>query len=207
MKNEELIRDVLIDNTIALIAEGGFEAATTRAIAHSGEKHPEIKMNEIYIYRLFGGKEELYATAFARLNHELYDAVWGAICELHENHEPMRERCYIFFDKVWRFLLSEEAPCRCYTRYYYSIYFKGETKRRYNEGFARISERFSFAFKPEADVLSILHSAFTSLLDFAIRVYNGDLEANSVNEYHIFNVIYNIVSSYFRTELLEGIEN
>ena len=51
-------------------------------------------------------------------------------------------------------------------------------------------------FKEEADAVSILHSTFTTLLDFAIRVYNGELEDSEENRKHIFNVLYCMMSAY-----------
>ena len=53
-------------------------------------------------------------------------------------------------------------------------------------------------FKEEADVFSILHSVFTALFDFAIRVYNGELEDNEINRPHIFNVLYCMMMTYFK---------
>jgi hypothetical protein len=53
-------------------------------------------------------------------------------------------------------------------------------------------------FKEEADVVSILHSVFTAMFDFAIRVYNGDLEDNEINRPHIFNVLYCMMALYFK---------
>ena len=70
MKNEQEIREYLINNTIRLIAEGGFEKATTKAITYDGEPPLGLKMNEVYIYRLFGNKEKLYTKAFECLDEE-----------------------------------------------------------------------------------------------------------------------------------------
>ena len=53
-------------------------------------------------------------------------------------------------------------------------------------------------FKEEADVASILHSVFTAMFDFAIRVYNGELEDNEINRPHIFNVLYCMMMTYFK---------
>ena len=52
-------------------------------------------------------------------------------------------------------------------------------------------------FKDESDVISIVHAAFMSMLDFSISVYNGDIENNEENAYHIFNMIYNSLVYYF----------
>ena len=70
MKNEQDIREILISNTISLIAEGGFERATTKAITYSGNSLPNVKLNEAYIYRLFGDKEHLYEKAFEKIFSE-----------------------------------------------------------------------------------------------------------------------------------------
>ena len=43
-----------------------------------------------------------------------------------------------------------------------------------------------------------MHSVFTALLDFSIRVYNGDLEDNEDNLSNICNVLYCMMSTYFK---------
>ena len=53
-------------------------------------------------------------------------------------------------------------------------------------------------------MLSLIHTTFMTMMDFAIRVYNGDLEDDEDNAYHIFNLLYYSLSSYFAPEVLEG---
>ena len=204
MKNEQEIRELLIKNTIRLIAEGGFEKATTHAITHSGESLPGIKMNEVYIYRLFGSKENLYAVAFSHLEQEIVTAIRECIAVyddglLGDTKEKLRE----VFHKVWRFVLINEDHCRCYIRYYYSIYFVKDSFEAHDMLFERIITEFSRLFKEEADVKSILHSVFTTILDFAVRVYNGNLENTELNAEHIFNVLYCMMMTYFNDDALK----
>ena len=82
--------------------------------------------------------------------------------------------------------------------YYYSIYFKGESLETHQKHFTSIVKSFNPLFKEEADVISIMHSVFTALLDFAIRVYNGELEDSDINRPHIFNVLYCMLATYFK---------
>ena len=49
MRYEAEIKELLIENAIHLIAEGGFEKATTKELTHSGGALPDFKMNEVYI--------------------------------------------------------------------------------------------------------------------------------------------------------------
>ena len=74
MRYEAEIKELLIENAIHLIAEGGFEKATTKELTHCGGQLPDFKMNEVYIYRFFKSKENLYEAAFVRLDTELFYA-------------------------------------------------------------------------------------------------------------------------------------
>lgn len=199
MKYETEVRETLITNTIHLIAEGGFEMATTRAIVHSGEAPKDMKLNEVYIYRLFGGKEKVYEEAFRRLDNQLVSALVNCLGSVGPLESDPKNQLYKVFVRTWRFLLNNEEYCRCYVRYYYSVYFKGDSLLKHRNSFDKIVSTFAPLFKEEADVTSIMHSVLTTLLDFAIRVYNEDLEDNNVNAENIFNVLYCSMQSYFKS--------
>ena len=198
MKRKEEVKELLIANTIRLISEGGFENATTKALTHCEGVSPETKINEVYIYRLFGSKEELYDAAFMCLDNELFIALKNAVESVGGLECCVEERLYELFLMAWRFMLSDEARCRCYIRYYYSIYFKGKTYEGHKRCFNMMLDSFSPLFKEEAEVYAIMHSVFTMLLDFAIRVYNGEIEDNEINRPHVFNVLYCMMVTYFK---------
>ncbi len=198
MKRETEIKELLINNAIHLIAEGGFEKATTKELTHCGGTLPDLKMNEAYIYRIFGSKENLYKQTFIRLDDELLYAFRNGVAAAGSFYENSRERLYEFFLMAWRFVLGNEEKCRCYVRYYYSIYFKGSSLEAHRTRFDGMISEMAPMFKDEADVVSILHSVFTALFDFAIRVYNGDLEDSEINRPHIFNVLYCMMATYFK---------
>ena len=198
MKCEAEIKELLISNTIHLIAEGGFEKATTKELTHSSGDWLGIKMNEVYIYRLFGSKENLYEAAFACLDNKLFYAFRRGVEAVGGFAQDSKDRLCQFFLIVWEFILENEERCRFYVRYYYSIYFKGHSLEVHKKLFEGIVAEMAPLFKEEADVVSILHSVFTILLDFGIRVYNGDLEDSDINTPHIFNVLYCMMSTYFK---------
>lgn len=200
MKGEQIIRETLINNTISVVAEGGFAKATTKAITYSGVTPPGVKMNEIYIYRLFGSKEHVYEVAFETLDRDFIDALCADIKQIGSFDEDTKSKLYELFLKVWEFVLRNEDRCRYYIRYYYSAYFRGSSLDGHNAHFRDIIEEFDHLFKAEADVKSIMHSVFTTMLDFAVRVYNGDLEDNEENRPHVFNVLYCTMCSYFKDQ-------
>lgn len=198
MKREADIKELLISNAIHLIAEGGFEKATTKELTHFSGNSLGIKMNEVYIYRLFGSKEKLYEAAFVCLDNELFYAFRRGVEAVGGFSSNSKDILYKFFLMAWEFILGNEERCRCYVRYYYSIYFKGHSLEAHKKLFGEIVAEMAPFFKEEADVVSILHSVFTTLLDFGIRVYNGDLEDSDINKPHIFNVLYCMMATYFK---------
>ena len=114
MKAEQDVREILIANTIRLIAEGGFEKATTKAITYSGEALTSVKMNEVYIYRLFGNKEQLYDAVFERLDKELLYVLYDCVKEINALSESNKDALYKVFLKVWSFVVGNEERCRAF---------------------------------------------------------------------------------------------
>ena len=199
MRYEAEIKEILIENAIHLIAEGGFEKATTKELTHCGGNLPNFKMNEVYIYRFFGSKEKLYETAFVRLDTELIQAFKHGVKIIGGFDGECKNKLSKFFALAWQFVLGNEERCRCYVRYYYSIYFNGSSREAHKKLFEGIITEMTPIFKENADVEAILHSVFTAIFDFAIRVYNGELEDSEINRPHIFNVLYCMMATYFKT--------
>ena len=197
MRRETEIRDLFIENTIRIIAEVGFENATTKALTHYGGDLPGLKMNEAYIYRFFGSKDKLYEATFEKLDNELYIAFMKALEAVNGFNCNIKDKLNNLFLMCWDFILRNEVRLRCYVRFYYSAYFKGSVAEAHNKLIMGVVNQISPIFKREADVLSILRSVFTALLDFGIRVYNGELDDNEDTRKHIFNVLYCAMMTYF----------
>lgn len=201
MRYEAEIQNILIENAIHTVAVGGFERASTKELTNCGGNPPDFKMNEVYIYRFFGSKEKLFESAFLRLSDELYRAFQRGL-EMVEGHKGYtRERLNEFFSIIWNFVLGNEERCRYFVRYYYSIYFKGYSAESHEKNFQKIMESLSPLFKEEANVAAILRSVYTAMLDFAIRVYNNELENDDENRPHVFNMLYGMLALYFKDEI------
>ena len=198
MKREADVKLFLINNAIHLIAEGGFEKATTKEITYCRDSLPGVKMNEVYIYRLFGSKERLYEEVFIQLDRELFLAFRNAVRSIGDFESDPKESLRQLFIKGWDFILGNEERCRCYVRCYYSVYFKGHALDVHREHFDEIVHDIAPIFKEEADVSAIMHSVFTMMFDFSIRIYNGQLEDNEINRTHIFNMLYSMISTYIK---------
>ena len=115
MKRAAQVKGLLINNAIHLIAKGGFEMATTKEITHCSGDLPDFKMNEVYIYRLFGSKDSLFAATFAALDNELHEALQEAFANATFRGD-VKEYLYEVFLAAWKFILRNEERCRCYVR-------------------------------------------------------------------------------------------
>lgn len=197
MKNEHIYREIFIDNTIQLVAEGGFEMATTRAISGYRKEIRNVKLNEAHIYRVFETKEKLFAETFKKLDDEVLSVIKTALAEFDTDKDARSQYEALFF-RFWRFLLQNEAKCKYYTRYYHSVYFKNGVYAAHKKNFEAMIEKITPAFVFGADVWSIFHHVLTALLNFAVRVYNGELENSDENTYHIFNVVYSVIGLYLK---------
>lgn len=199
MKNEEIYRDLFIKNTIRLVAEGGFEKATTRAIVGDGKSGSIDRVNEAYIYRVFGTKENLFAETFAVLDDELIWAIYDGFA-FFDHDGDFREQCEQLYLRLWRFLLQNEEKLRYYTRYYHSAYFKNDIYERHKKKYDPLVERIAPVFKPRADVWALLHHVISVLLSFAVSVCGRGLEDSEENRTHIFIVAYSSISPYIKSD-------
>lgn len=202
MKNGEDLKRALIGNTIRLIGECGFEKATTKAISFDNIDLGEISPNEVYIYRLFGSKTKLYEVAFFELEEELFFCVRSVFKNFFMREGTFEEKFHTAFLELWRFLLGNEVRCRCYVRFYYSSYFKGDVLRQHRSLLKTHSVFFEPAFREESNILALIHTTFMTMLDFAISVYNKDLEDNEDTSYHTFLLLFGSLKPYIKSELL-----
>lgn len=198
MKHEIEVRQLLINNAIRLVAEGGFERATIKGMTFCGGSLPDFKMNEVYIYRLFGSKEKLYEETFLCLDRELIAAFRSGAKFTDGFETDTKWKLYNVFLAAWQYVIHNEERCRYYIRNYYSAYFKGKSQEAHGELFGEMIKRLSPIFKDSADTGAILHSVFTVAFNFVIRVHNGELENSEENRDRLFNVLYCMMAVYLK---------
>ena len=193
MKQEELRRK-LIDGTIHVIANDGLDKATTKQIGF------KTGVNEAYIYRCFADKEDMFAKAFDILDEELLDSAMQHIGVMYMREMDYETRCRFYFSAIWKLLLEDRDECIAYVRYYYSPYFKKHSAVSHRRRFIPLVEKFSEAFRDEADVWMILSHILNVMLDFAVKVHNGEMPEDDDYVEHVFRVVYVSVKQYFREE-------
>ncbi len=193
MKHQN-VRNRLIENTIRIIAENGFDKTTTKAIVSGTD------INEAYIYRDFSDKEDLFVKVFDQLDEELIAKLMQHLPVMYMSELEFEVRCRVFFTAVWKFLLGNKEKCLAFVRYYYSPYFNKYSADRHKQRYRPLVEKFSEAFIDEADVWMILNHILNVMLDFAVKVHNDHMSKEDSYSEHVFRVIYRSVEQYFKKE-------
>lgn len=186
------VKEALIDRAITVLGSAGMDKATTKAIvAGTG-------ISEVYIYRHFTNKEDLLAKAFDRLDEELVEKVMLHIPVMYIPSMEYELRCRFFFTAVWEFLLQNQTKCMAFIRYYYSPYFVKYSAEAHKQRFIPLVAKFRDAFRDEANAWMLLNHILTTMLDFAVKVYEGQLPNDADTAEHIFRVVYFAVRPYFK---------
>lgn len=186
------MREKLIARTITVIATEGLDKTTTKAITTG------TGINEAYIYRHFSDKKDLLSKAFDKLDEELVAKVMQHLPVMYMQELEYELRCRVFFEAVWKFLIGNKEKCLAFVQYYYSLYFTKYSAESHKRRYIRIVEKFKDAFKDEADVWMILNHILNVMLDFAVKVHNGQMPSEDNYSEHVFLVIYRSVEQYFR---------
>lgn len=185
-------RQTLIAKTISVIANEGLDKTTTKAITQG------TGINEAYIYRNFKSKEDLLSKTFDELDEELVNKILQHFEVMYVKNLDFETRCRLFFTAVWNFLLSNREKCLAFIRYYYSPYFTKYSVEVHKRRYAPVVDKFKGAFRDEANVWMILNHILNVMLDFAVKVYNGQMPNEDDYVEHVFRVVYYSVQQYFK---------
>lgn len=191
MKQDELRRR-LIDGTIHVIAQDGLDKATTKQIGI------ETSINQAYIYRCFEDKEDMLKKTFEELDDELVAKALQHVEVMYMQEMDYELRCRFYFSAIWKFMLGNRDKCLAFVRYYYSPYFTRYSAENHKRRYKPLVDKFKDAFKDEADVWMILNHILNVMLDFAVKVHNGQMPSEDNYSEHVFLVIYRSVEQYFR---------
>lgn len=192
-KQDEL-RQKLIDGTIHVIAKDGLDRASTKQIGLA------TATNEAYIYRLFESKEDLLTKTFTALDEELVSKALQHLPVMYMHDIEFETRCRFYFVAIWDFLLGNREKCLAFIRYYYSPYFARCSSEEHTQRFLPLVKKFSDAFLDESNVWMILNHILTTMLDFAVKVYDGAVPNDEDTAEHVFRLIYASIRQYFKNK-------
>lgn len=191
------MRQVFIDSAVRVVARDGMEKTTTKAIAS------EAKLNEAYIYKCFSGKDDLLSAALHMEDVNFANLLQKTLPVMHMPGLSWKERAYILWKRSWDFILNEPADCIFYIRYYYSASCRAHAYETHLACFKPLIEKASKSFKPGTYMDTLIHQVFSTMLFFASRVMNGEMENSEETITWVFEQIYSFVVPNVRAEVLE----
>lgn len=186
------MKSTLLDSTVRVIARNGLDKATTKAIA------TEANLNEAYIYRLFENKEALLKEVFSVLDEELVTEILKHLPVMYMDSIDFETRCRTLFLFCWKFILGNPEKCICFIRYYYSTYFKKYSIDEHRRRYSVVVEKISPAFSENSDVWMLLNHILNTMLDFAVKVFDGDIKDNDETAEHLFTLVFSSLKPYIK---------
>lgn len=188
---QEQMTTALLESTVKVVAVDGLDKTTTKSIAKGAN------LNEVYIYRNFSNKEDLLVKTFELLDNELVQACLTHLPVMEKSEIDFRVRCRILFDGVWQFILGDRDRCKYFIQYFYSPYFKKFSAQNHKIRFESVVELIKPAFKDGIDVWLLLNHILNIIFDFALKIFDGEIDDDAETADLVFNLIFTSVFPYF----------
>ena len=176
------IQAALLDSTILVIANEGFDNASTRKIASTCE------LPDAYIYQHFQSKSDLFAKAFQKEDAALAAKIKKHLMILNQQGITNEDRLYVLFSKIWMQLVAYPEKCQFYMQYYYSPYYKKYSEQDHLTLWMPALEQLKTLFRPGTDVRATLHSVLNMMLSQAIKAAaedSTDTDASARRNYEL----------------------
>lgn len=191
MKTEDM-RISLIKSTIHTVSNLGIDRATTKLLAGNAN------LNEVYIYRIFGGKEELFEETFTYIDKQFASHLVQCFNGVERVTPPIKDSFRSFFSKIWAFALTDKERCSYFIRYYYSRYYtKGFSDER-KALYERVINIASTLFKPDTNVWWLFNYMLDIIFSSAVKVLREEIPDNKETEENIFMLIYTAFEPHFK---------
>ena len=195
--DQQSMKQTFMMSAVRVIARDGLVKATTKAIA------AEAGLNEAFIYRCFSSKDELLSAAFYQEDENFTTLLRETLPVMHMPGLTWKERAFLLWKQSWEFILKNEADCIFYIRYYYSADCRAQAYDTHLTHFHALIEKVRPAFKMGTNVDMLVHQIFDTMLAFATRVLNGEIENSEATTQWTFEQIYSFVVPNVRAEVLE----
>lgn len=183
MKTEDM-RITLIESAIHTISEVGIDRATTKLLATTA------KLNEAYIYRIFGGKEELFEESFLYVDKQfsahLLKCFKTALC----SPDTIKVNFRRLFSQIWDFVLIDKEKCSFFIRYYYSRYYTKECRAKREKIYHRVMLLIKRIFKDDINTWWLFNYMLDVIFSSAVKVLRDEIPNNEQTEENIFTLLY-----------------
>ena len=198
MEQSEM-RKALIESAVYVVSHNGIAHVTTDALVK------RANVNVAYLYRVCGGKDKLLEDTFTELDCEFRDAIMKYIDLLYEESLPFEQRFWLFFAKVWEFIMSDKDKCSFFIYYYHSIYFNSYSIDLRKKTYKPVLEKMDPKLKDGASSWRILNHIFDVLFSSALKAMRNHVTHDNEFVEEVFTLIYKSIEPYMNNEIIEGV--
>lgn len=191
------MKTLFLESAVHVVARDGLEKATTKAMAKAAG------LNEAYIYKCFAGKDELLNEALHREDENFAALLDRMLPVMRDTRFPWKDRAFLLWKQSWDFILQKRDDCVFYIRFYFASIGMSAVYRKHLDSYQPLLDKISPAFRPGTNLIMVLHQLFCTMLFYASRVMDGDLENNETTTRWVFEQIYCFIVPHVRKELLE----
>lgn len=191
MKSEEM-RIALIKSTIQTIAEVGIDHATTKLLA------TKAGLNEVYIYRIFGGKDQLFKETFNFIDREFATALIGFVKPELIKNTNYKVIFRDYFKQIWSYALEDKERCSFFIRYYYSRCYTNDMSKERKEIYAGVMKLFETAFPHGTDTWWLFNHVLDVTFSSAIKVLREEIPDTDETEEKIFALLYPAIEPHLK---------
>lgn len=185
----EHLKKVLIESAIKVVYEKGLVGATTRAICE------KACCNEVYIYRLFGGKEGLFKSAFTLLDKEIANCISYQLRKI--DGKDAKQMFNKFFYGLWNFLIERKERCFFLIRYYHSTFFEDYSPQDRMVTYEKTNEKLKLFFKDDMDLWWTINQVYDLIFNNLGRIIKGDEKEERVRD-RLCDLIYYNLQPYLK---------
>ena len=141
------VRQSLIQSAIRVVSAQGISNATTKALSlDSG-------LSEVYIYRYFKSKDDLFKQTFNFLDKELMFVMKNSLDKISVTKDGnVKFGFQSVFHDFWRFTLSNKDKCSFFIQYYYSSFYISHFEEERKAIYQPLLDEMAPAFTEDTDV-------------------------------------------------------
>ena len=170
------IRQELIKSAIRVVSVQGIQNATTKALSL------DAKLSEVYIYRYFQSKDDLFKQTFGSLDRELMLVMKRSLLRVNCNNANMKEVFRTIFHDFWEFALGDRNKCSFFIQYYYSSYYSTHSDAERKTIYQPLLDLISPAFANGVDAWIELNHMYDIAFPKLLRVIRGTIPDNKETE-------------------------
>ena len=191
MKTEDM-RISLIKSTIHTISNVGIDRATTKLLAGNAG------LNEVYIYRIFGGKVELFYETFTYIDKQFASHLLKCFHSMKNSNETVRNKFYNGFSQIWEFALSDTETCSFFIRYYYSRYYTKQCSEAREKIYHKVMIAISEIFKEGTNTWWLFNYILDVIFASAVKVLRDEMPNDEQTAENVFSLLYAALESHLK---------